>query len=95
MANTIQQKIILVIYRTRYYSSDEDSEAYVGRTCRLLGMSDSEMSKRIMNYNPKRTRRAERSNERWTDAVDNDTKKSDVIDWRIYAKDTDGWRRIL
>jgi hypothetical protein len=61
----------------------------------VIGMSGSEMSKRIMNYNPKGKRRAERSKEIWTDTVDNDTRKSDVTDWRIDAKDTDGWRRIL
>jgi hypothetical protein len=41
-------------------------------------MSDSEMSKRIMNYNPEGDRRAGKQKARLIDAVQNDMRKAGV-----------------
>jgi hypothetical protein len=41
----------------------------------VFRISDSEMSKRIMNYNPEGKRRTGRPKARWTDAVDNDMRR--------------------
>jgi hypothetical protein len=63
----------------------------------VIRMSDSEMSKRIMNYNTERKRRAgnPKARARWIDAVDTDMRNVGVRNWRKEAKDRDGRRRIL
>jgi hypothetical protein len=48
-----------------------------------------------MNYNPETKRRAENSKARWIVFVDNGARKTGVRNWRMYAKDRDGCRRIL
>jgi hypothetical protein len=44
----------------------------------VIRMSDSDLSKQIMKYNPEGKRRAGRPKARWTDAVDNDMRKAGV-----------------
>jgi hypothetical protein len=58
-------------------------------------MSDSEMSKQIMNYNPVGERKAGKQKARLIDAVKNDMRNAGVRNWRMEAKDRDGWWRIL
>jgi hypothetical protein len=53
------------------------------------------MSKQIMNYNPEWKRRAGRPKAKWIDAVANAVRKAGVRNWRMEAKDRDGWQRIL
>jgi hypothetical protein len=53
------------------------------------------MSKRITNYNSEDKIRGGRPKARWIDAVDNDMRKASVRNWRMEAKERDGWRRIL
>jgi hypothetical protein len=40
-------------------------------------------------------RRAGRPKAKWIDAVDNDMRKAGVRHWRMEAKDTDGWWRVM
>jgi hypothetical protein len=62
-----------------------------------MRMSDSEISKQIMNYNPEGKRRAGRPNARWIDAVESDMRTASVRNWRMEAKDRDrlqeSWKR--
>jgi hypothetical protein len=61
----------------------------------VIRMSDTEMSKLIMNYSPEGEKRARRPKAICIDAVDNDMRKAGVRNWRMEAKDRDGWCRIL
>jgi hypothetical protein len=58
-------------------------------------MSDSEMSKGTVTYNPEGKRRAGRPKAKWIDAVENNVRKAGVRNWRTEAKDRVGWRRIV
>jgi hypothetical protein len=48
-----------------------------------------------MNYNLEGKRRVGRPKARWIDAADKHMRKAGVRNWKIEAKDRDGWRRIL
>jgi hypothetical protein len=61
----------------------------------VIRMSDSEMSKLIMNYSPEGEKRARSPKAICIDTVDNDMRKAGVRNWRMEAKDRDGWCRIL
>jgi hypothetical protein len=65
------------------------------RAGHVIRLNDSEMSKRIMNYNPEEKSRAGKPKERWIDGVDNDMRTAGVRNLRMKAKGRNGWRRIL
>jgi hypothetical protein len=49
----------------------------------------------FMNYNPEVKRRVGRPKVRWINVAKNGMKKASHRNWRIAAKDRDGWRSIL
>jgi len=51
--------------------------------------------KKITLDKPEGRRRLGRPNLRWMDGVMRDAERLGVRNWRIKAKDRDGWRRII
>jgi len=58
-------------------------------------MQDNLPSKKITLDKPEGRRRVERPNLRRMDGVMRDAERLGVRNWRIKAKDRDGWRRLL
>jgi len=58
-------------------------------------MQDNLPCKKITLDKPKGRRRAGRPNLRWMDGVMRDAERLVVRNWRIKARDRDGWRRLL
>ena len=50
---------------------------------------------RVKLDKPEDRRRMGRPNLRWMDGVMRDAERQVVRNWKIKAKDTDGWRRLL
>ena len=65
---------------------------WAGRTVR---MQDNLPCKKIAWDDPEDRRRVGRSNLRWMDGLMRDAERLEVRNWRIKAKDRDGWRRLL
>jgi hypothetical protein len=58
-------------------------------------MQDNLPCKKITLDKPEGRRRVGRPNLRWMDRVMRDVERLGVRNWRIKAKDRDGWRRLL
>jgi hypothetical protein len=58
-------------------------------------MQDNLSCKKITLDKPEDRRRAGRPNLRWMDGVMRDAKRLGVRNWRIKARDRDGWRCLL
>jgi hypothetical protein len=58
-------------------------------------MQDNLPCKKITLDKPESRRWVGRPNLRWMDAVLRDAERLGVRNWRIKAKDRDGWRRLL
>jgi len=58
-------------------------------------MQDNLPYKNITLDKPEGRRRVGRPNFRWMDGVMRDAERLGVRNWRIKAKDRDGWRRLL
>jgi hypothetical protein len=58
-------------------------------------MQDNLPCKKIILDKPEGRMRAGRPNLRWMDGVMRDAEKLGVRNWRIKARDRDGWRRLL
>ena len=58
-------------------------------------MQDYLPCKKITLDKPEGSRRAGRPNLRWMDGVMRDAENLGVRNWRIKARDRDGWRRLL
>jgi len=61
----------------------------------IVRMQDNLPCKQITLDKPEGRRRVGRPNLRWTDGVMRDVERLGVRNWRIKAKDRDGWRRLL
>jgi hypothetical protein len=61
----------------------------------IVRMQDNLPCKKITLAKPEGRRRARRPNLRWMDGVMRDAERLGVRNWRIKAKDRDGWRRLL
>jgi len=94
------------IWRSRYneelYSLyDETDLVTTTRITRLrwaghiVRMQDNLPCKKITLDKPEGRRRVGRPNLRWMDGVMRDAERLGVTNWRIKAKDRDGWRRLL
>jgi len=58
-------------------------------------MQDNLPCKKITLDKPEGRRRVRRPNFRWMDGVMRDAERLGVRNWRIKAKDRNGWRRLL
>ena len=61
----------------------------------IVRMQDNLPYKKITLDKPVGRRRVGRPNLRWMDGVMRDAERLGVRNWRIKAKDRDGWRRLL
>ena len=61
----------------------------------IVRMQDNLPYKKITLDKPEGRRRVGRPNLRWMDGVRRDAERLGVRNWRIKAKDRDGWRRLL
>jgi len=61
----------------------------------IVRMQDNLPCKKITLDKPEDRRRVGRPNLRWIDGVMRDVERLGVRNWRIKAKDRDGWRRLL
>jgi hypothetical protein len=61
----------------------------------IVRMQDNLPCKKITLDKPEGRRRVGRPNRRWMDGVMRDAERLGVRNWRIKAKDRDGWRRLL
>ena len=61
----------------------------------IVRMQDTLPCKKITLDKPEGRRRVGRPNLRWMDGVMRDAERLGVRNWRIKAKDRDGWRRLL
>jgi len=61
----------------------------------IVRMQDNLPCKKITLDKPEGRRRVGRPNLRWMDGVMRDAERLGVRNWRIKAKDRDGWRRRL
>jgi hypothetical protein len=62
---------------------------------RIVRMQDNLPCKKITLDKPEGRRRVGRPNLRWMDGVTEDAERLGVRNWRIKARDRDGWRRLL
>jgi len=61
----------------------------------IVRMQDNLPCKKITLDKPEGRRRVGKPNLRWMDGVMRDAERLGVRNWRIKAKDRDGWRRLL
>jgi len=61
----------------------------------IVRMQDNLSCKKITLDKPEGRRRVGRPNLRWMDGVMRDAERLEVGNWKIKAKDRDGWRRLL
>jgi hypothetical protein len=61
----------------------------------IVRMQDNQPCKKINLDKPEGRRRVGRPNLRWMDGVTKDAERLGVRNWRIKARDRDGWRRLL
>ena len=61
----------------------------------IVRMQDNLPCTKITLDKPEGRRRVGRPNLRWMDGVMRDAERLGVRNWRIKAKDRDGWRRLL
>jgi hypothetical protein len=61
----------------------------------ITRMQDNLPCKKVTLDKPEGRRRVGRPNLRWMDGVTKDAKRLGVRNWRIKARDRDGWRRLL
>jgi hypothetical protein len=61
----------------------------------IVRMQDNLPCKKITLDEPEGRRKVGRPNLRWMDGVTKDSESLGVRDWRIKARDRDGWRRLL
>ena len=61
----------------------------------IVRMQDNLPCKKITLDKPEGRRRLGRPNLRWMDGVMSDAERLGVRNWRIKARDRDGWRRLL
>ena len=94
-----------VTWRSRYNEElyrlyDETDLVTTNRITRLrwagniVRMQDNLPCKKITMDKPEGRRRVGRPNLRWMDGVTRDAERLGVRNWRITAKDRDGWRRL-
>jgi hypothetical protein len=61
----------------------------------ILRMQDNLPCKKIALDKPKSRRRARRPNLRWMDGMTGVAERLGITNWRIKARNRDGWRRFL